>query len=278
MKPVCRWLVDRLSRILEPDEQQAIMGDFEELQVTDTQAVRDLLGLIIRRQAILWKDWRPWLALLGLVGLIGVLLTQISFELSETLGMHLWVSWHFGGHFGTGLTMTQETEVFACESLAVIAWSWVSGFVLGSLSHRTIWINAALFYLVWLSFGASRLIAFPLTFGGAVLPLTLETLFFLLPSISGIRQGLRRRALGTQYAILLATVVGILTALATWTGGWWQIALEIWSEGAWHASISWQQRLVPFAAVSWPAAYLLAIASLQRWRGKSHGVADRCCN
>jgi hypothetical protein len=56
-------LVEMLSRMLDSDERLALRGDLEESGETGLQAVWDVLGLVARQQAALWKDWRPWLAL-----------------------------------------------------------------------------------------------------------------------------------------------------------------------------------------------------------------------
>jgi hypothetical protein len=265
MRPVWRWLIGRLCRRLRPDERDAIMGDLAELGVTDKQAVREVVGFFLARQADSWKDWRPWLALGGLVVPLGVCLSQISLGLSETLSMHLGVYWHFGQHFGTGLTIIQETEALSCQALSVIAWSWVSGFGLASLSGRATYANAMPFYLIWF-FSAAALPLYPFTFGRTALPLILAILLFLLPSLSGMRYGLRLRTLSLGHAVLLAAVVAALTILTTWTAGWWQTALQILSEGTWHETVSWQDRILPFAVVSWPALYILAVASSRRRR------------
>jgi hypothetical protein len=265
MRPVWRWLIGQLCRMLRPDECDAIMGDLAELGATDKQAVRDVVGFFLARQADSWKDWRPWLALVGLVVPIGVFLSRISLELSETLSLHLWVYWHVGEHFGTGLTIIQETEAWSCQALSVIVWSWVSGHVLASLSGRTTYANATLFYSIWI-FSAAALPLYPFTLGSTALPLILGILLFLLPSLLGMRYGLRLRALSMGHAVLLAAAVAALTMLTTWTDGWWQTALQIWSEGTWHETVAWQDRILPFAVVSWPAAYLLAVASLPQRR------------
>jgi len=233
--------------------------------VTDKQAMRDVVGFFLARQADSWKDWRPWLALVGLVVPIGVFLSQISLELSETFSMHLWVYWHFGDHFGTGLTIIQEIEALSCQALSVIAWSWVSGLVLASLSGRTIYANATLFYSIWF-FSVAALPMYPFTFGRTALPLILGILLFLLPSLLGMRHGLRLRTLSMGHAVLLAAVVAALTILTTWTDGWWKTALQIWSEATWHETVARQDRILPFAVVSWPAAYLLAVASSRQRR------------
>jgi hypothetical protein len=61
------WLlVDFVAQVLEPEEREAVQGDLMEAGEGDWQALRDVLGLVVRRQAGLWKNWRPWLAAFGL--------------------------------------------------------------------------------------------------------------------------------------------------------------------------------------------------------------------
>src|ERR1017187_3279666 len=73
-----KWLIKKITRTLEPELQDAVVGDVAELKMHDRRAVCGLLGLVLRRQAPLWKTWQPWLALLGIVGPVGVLLSKIS--------------------------------------------------------------------------------------------------------------------------------------------------------------------------------------------------------
>lgn len=53
MMRICWWLVDRVSRILESSERDSVLGDLAEAEKTGGQALRDLLGLVVRRQAAL---------------------------------------------------------------------------------------------------------------------------------------------------------------------------------------------------------------------------------
>src|SRR5215217_5061905 len=78
MRRASWWSVDVLSRLLEADERDAVRGDLMESGASAGRALRDVLGLILRRQATLWMDWRPWLALLGVAAGIGVLLSIVS--------------------------------------------------------------------------------------------------------------------------------------------------------------------------------------------------------
>jgi hypothetical protein len=112
-------------------------------------AVYELLGLVLRRQAPLWKTWQPWLALLGILGPVGVLLSKISVGVVSDIWRRALVYWQYGVPYSSGLTEAQEFETLVCVSLAIICWSWVGGFVLGTLSGDTLYVNGTLFCLVW---------------------------------------------------------------------------------------------------------------------------------
>jgi hypothetical protein len=171
--------------------------------------------------------------------------------------------------FEDGLTVPQDIVAFVCQSLALIFYSWTGGFVLGSLSRRTIWVNAALFCFVSLfAGGALRDVAVLTIFRG--LPLVAEAVLFLLPLIWGVRKGLRLGTMGVRSTILLAATVATITALAMWTGDWWQAALMVWSRGAWHgnADVGQIRRLVSLAAVTWPIGYMVAAASFHNWKNR----------
>lgn len=49
MTRICSWLVEFLSRTLDPDERDAVRGDLAEAGETGGQTVRDLFGLVARR-------------------------------------------------------------------------------------------------------------------------------------------------------------------------------------------------------------------------------------
>lgn len=268
MTEISWWLVDAVSRILESDERDAVLGDFAESGVRGGKALRDLLGLVLRRQAALWKDWRPWVALFGVVGPVGVVLSRRAFGLSLRLAMYFLTYWRFGVRFEDGLTVPQDIVAFVCQSLALIFYSWTGGFVLGSLSRRTIWVNAALFCFVSLvAGGALRDVAVLTIFRG--LPLVAEAVLFLLPLIWGVREGLRLGTMRVRSTILLVATMATITMLATWTGGWWHAALVAWSQGVWQENAGGQiRRLVSLAVVTWPIGYMVAVASCHSWKSR----------
>jgi len=287
-----QWLINKITRTLEPELQDAVVGDVAELKMSDRRAICELVGLVVRRQAQPWKTWRPWLALVGIVGPVGVLLSRISAGVVTSFSIQAIAYWKYGVPYSSGLTEAQEIESLVCFSLAVICWSWVGGFALGTLSGDAFYVNGTLFCLVWfclcgplqMLIYSARLVlnalhlmphtALPHNLAQfiffAALPLMLETILFLLPTLAGIRQARSGRRLGMRGAILLAFAVATLTVLVTWIGGWRQIALEKWSEGKWNpGGPSWQERLVPLVVVSWPVVYLLAMLSVQHRADKS---------
>ncbi|MBZ5521927.1 MAG: hypothetical protein LAP21_06770 [Acidobacteriia bacterium] len=105
MNRLCWRLVNRASRLLEPNEQDAVQGDFVELELSGPQALGEVLGLLVRRQAAPWKDWRPWLALFGIAGLVGVRLGRIALKLSGVIAFHLETWWKYGTYYKHGMTL-----------------------------------------------------------------------------------------------------------------------------------------------------------------------------
>jgi sec-independent protein translocase protein TatC len=56
-------LIERVSRLLEPNEREAVLGDFAETGESAARALLDLAGLLIRRRSALWG--KPLLCSLG---------------------------------------------------------------------------------------------------------------------------------------------------------------------------------------------------------------------
>jgi hypothetical protein len=59
-------LLELTAQLLERSEREAVLGDLEEAGESAWRGLVNVLGLVIRRQTILWKSWRPWLAAFGL--------------------------------------------------------------------------------------------------------------------------------------------------------------------------------------------------------------------
>jgi hypothetical protein len=281
------WSLNVLARGLEPSERDAVLGDLTESGEGMVAGIRDLLGLIIRRQAALWTSWRPWLALFGISCLVGVPLSRIAFRLNVNIGQQFMAYQNYGVHYGTGLTAGQDLAFLLCLAGALLGWSWTCGFVLGCLSGRAAWFTWLVFYLVVLDSAWARFVLAgniilldprPLRLLMVAtlhtLPFSTAALLFLFPALLGAFMGVRPRALPVHLVYLLGSVIAILTILTMWTSGWYETAQEVWSGGAWHGD-SWPVRLLPFLLVSWPAAYMLATAYRQHTEGVNGGDSPR---
>jgi hypothetical protein len=293
------WLVDTVSRMLGPDEREAVRGDFAESGETSGQALRSVLGLVVRRQAALWKDWRPWLALVGLVAPLGVLLSLVCRREAHTSAIYLWLylnnwTWAYITNPGARLDLIHYSAGIFVTYVTLLCWSWASGFMLGSLSRRTIPVNGALFCLVVLfaklleapppgrndSNVDSNDAVFSLTFYSVMFPLILQAVLILLPAVWGMHQGRRLATLPPMLRTILWTfAIATITALAIRNWGW-----VLCSTGRFPACMEWAlwagyatqagrppSRHIPALplALIGPVGYMAATAVRRRWRGKT---------
>lgn len=266
MSRVRNFLFDRLSRLLESDAKDVVIGDLAELNLGSLRSARELCGLIVRQQVSLWSVWRPWLAVLGIVGVVGIRLNFLASSLTGMPWRNLSTYLKYGSRYESGLTAMEEIIVWLSLAVAVVLWSWTAGFACTSLSRKTAPITGTLLCIVWLcwsGFIVARTL-FVLPWFYVLLWLIPSTLFFL-PAVSGARRAFRAGDLSLQQAMVLLVVTVCLIALVTWTSGWPQAALERWSEGVMHGGgMPWYRRLLPYLLLSWPAAWIVASRRLER--------------
>jgi hypothetical protein len=256
--------VDLLSRVLEPAEREAVCGDFEESGESEAQALRDLLGLIARRQAALWTGWRPWLALLTVVIPLGITLSQVARQLAGSSAVYSWMyvnNWTMTYLTNTGFRgeLLHDALTILLEYLALLFWSWTVGFVVGSLSRGALWVNGALFSLLLLAelavirpggYGVNAA-AFAVEFYRVVWPLILRIGLVLIPSLLGMRYGARLAALSLPQIAGWATALVILAA-CTGIFGWRHFPAHL---------VPRLLLLIP----AWPVAYMIAATGWKRW-------------
>jgi hypothetical protein len=218
-------LVDLVSLLLPPDEREVVQGDLLEGGESVLQSLLAVMGLVIRREAALWKNWRPWLAAFGLSLPGSFVLMGFSLSVSHAYQQLI------GGPIlhATGVTVGPGFALFLCNVLLLAAWSWTGGFVVGSVSRRTIWVSAALSFAPCV-FCLERFRVESLS--------RLCLLLFLPVALWGAHKGLQVTRIKRSSAIALAIAVTALT-IPTWNSG-----------GAW----------IPNWALSWPAWFLVATA------------------
>jgi hypothetical protein len=204
-------LVEVAARLLERGEREAVLGDLLETGEGAWRGVLDVLGLVIRRQLLHWKNWQPWLATFGLALPCSLVLMGVSVSVSsmvERLIDHRIL-------VGSPQAIHEGLLQLLCPGLLLIGCSWACGFVMGSLSRRTLWVSiasscfACLFCLVrFREPSLSRLCLF----------------LFLLPAIWGVRQALRSIRINLALAIFLAIAITLMilppTGRSLWTLNW----------------------------------------------------------
>ena len=290
MTGVVWWLVERASALLDAEERDAVRGDLAELNVAAGRALREVVGLLVRRQLRLWTDWRPWLALAGLVIPLGMLLSLISRQWANTNSIYAWLyvdnwTWSYIETAGARHDLVQICGTFLLECVTLVCWACTLGFTLGSLSRRTIWVTGTLFGAVLFggTLGSStaglrnpgNAAVFSLMIYRDGFPTLVRTVLVLVPAVIGMRKGVRQATLPLPWALISAVAVVTLTALAapsvkvsvTW--GWWSTS----GEGPAIRQLaqlrdSWQLRLLPMLMV-WPVAYMVASATRRHWRRQS---------
>jgi hypothetical protein len=292
MTRTCWWLVDAVSQMIEPDERDAVRGDLAESGASASQALLDLLGLIVRRQAAWWTHWRPWLALAGLIVPLGMLLSITSRVTADENATYIWLyannwDWALLKNAAFWRELADSVTLVLARFLTLVCWSWTAGFVLGSISRRLTQVYGVLFcfMLVFAGlWGAPRYFAyllqhlhrplrpspdgpvFALAFYRAALPLIVQAILVAVPFLWGMRQGADVGRFPRLLRIVLWTAAsGTLTLLVIQEPGFIFFLRAYWIPRIWQG---WQVRLLQFV-VYWPVGYLIANAI---WR-RTHGGA-----
>jgi hypothetical protein len=185
----------------------------------------------------LWIDWRPWLALVGIVIPIGMLLSYTTRWFADGTSLEILRPGAYLGYPGWRRDPAAFVMVTVFGGALLGGWSWTSGFVLGSLSRRTLWVTATLFCLVVLlgTFGTTTTArvyhsdVFAKRIFGVVLPRIVRTFLVLFPAWLGMRRSLRPYQRPPLSIIAAAIAIATLTAAATKslegavTFGWYAI-------------------------------------------------------
>ena len=204
-------LVEVAARLLERSEREAVLGDLLETGESAWRGLLEVLGLVVRRQLLHWRSWQPWLAVFGLALPGSLLLMGISVSVSSMYERLVDPSIVVGSPHA----IHESFFELLCHGLLLIGCSWACGFVIGSLSRRTLWVSiASSFFPCLFCFvrfrepTLSRLCLF----------------LFLLPAIWGVRQALRLTRVNLALAIVLAIAITTVMIPANsrdlWTLNW----------------------------------------------------------
>ena len=218
-------LGDQVSQFMDPGEREAVRGDLAECGASGWHTFRQVLGLIARRQAGLWADWRPWLAVIAIVLPIGLMLSHATRWWADanavyiSLYLRLW-DWSYVGYPGWRRDLALLVWSAATTGIAIAGWSWTSGYLLASLSRRTVWVVTALFVVIlFLGTMGTATIArangdtFAGHFFAVVLPRLIRVGLVLLPILWGMHS--YRRASVSRVTISTGAVALIVLTLLT---------------------------------------------------------------
>ena len=199
-------LAEMATIFLTPMDRDAVLGDLAETSASGWSALGSVLGLVVRQQMELWRAWQPWVA--SSVAFAGsLLLLSVSFGLSVD-SRYL-------------LRAERGYSSVLCEALLMLSWAWTSGFVVGTLSGKTRWVNAILCAIPCLSC--------VLQFHDTSVVSRLCVLLFLLPGVVGAVRGLRRAHLSHRTALTLA--IAMTALMLVWDGMYmrnWFFFLPAW--------------------------------------------------
>jgi hypothetical protein len=271
------WLVDLASQALDPEEREAVRGDLSESGTNPGRALRDVLGLVIRRQAAQWTTWRGWLVLIAVV-FPGAMMLSL-FCLSEARGssIYAWMyvnNWTWG-YLAPGFRgdLAKYLVATLLEYAVLGCWAWTAGFVVGLVSRRTILINGPLFCLVLLlgelamppadRFGPNGAV-FLLPSYRIVFPLIVLSVVAILPSAWGMRHGATLTGIPRLLRAILWIVTFVAALYAVQMGMFW------WS----HTVPREPPKLPPILRYGafLPVAYVLT-GAIRKWCRSPPGVA-----
>lgn len=300
MNRICWWLADLLFRALEKSEREAVHGDLVEFGENGSEALRDVLSLVVRRQAAVWSDWRLWLTLVAVIFPVSLLLSIISREILVTGSVYSWLYFH---NWSSRLMESRGFWYVLGESMRAIFWkslnvaclSWSAGFLMGRYVRLRKPRLMGFLFCVMLLFGAlegaptylsflfrevHRVLPLPplppqqdpvaaLLLYRTILPLISLAMVVALPALWGMHEAQKGRTLqhAEKVVILVAAWVSLLVAVLLVPGVVFLIRLSAAMRPAgwfgWPSSVQFLFTLLA-AFTYWPLAYFLAIVVTRR--------------
>ena len=124
-------IVEVLALQLTPAEREAALGDLIETRTTAWCGIREISGLVARRQLQLLDNWRPWVAVSGLALPASFVLMGTSVSVSSTFQCVRWQ-----------VLAAHDVLEFLSIALLLASASWSAGFVVSSISPKTLWMSA----------------------------------------------------------------------------------------------------------------------------------------
>ena len=265
-----RRIIDKLCLLLDATEREVVYGDLAESGESGTLALRQVLGLVLRRLGSGLLNWRPWLIIIALSIPLGILVSLQSRRVADGSAIYLWLytknwDWAIIQNSGFWTELSQSAQSVLLSYLALACWSWTIGFVVASFSRRTLWFNGAVLFMAVLQRArdfSNNAAVFQDALYRQVFPVCLFVVLVGLPLLRGMVQGCRmgRFPRTAQVLLQIAALAGI-GALVSSDLLWWQ--LRVWYIRPLH--LPRLPSLMPMAVLT-PLAYLLSTSLIRHRR------------
>lgn len=153
MTGILSALVHALLNGLTTHERDAVLGDMLELQMPVSRALREVAGLLVRRQAALLVTLRGSLTLAAVVVPLAVLIGLLSRFYAEggAISAFLYIDNWSPAILDSPGGRKDLVDVVLAQFVGLgtlCVWSWLMGFMIGSLSRATAWVNGSAFAFV----------------------------------------------------------------------------------------------------------------------------------
>ncbi|WP_031497842.1 hypothetical protein [Bryobacter aggregatus] len=119
------------AQCLDPEERDAVQGDLAEAGTPASVALREVLGLVLRRM-----EWQAWLASFALALPCSLLLMGYSLSVSRTFQQSFF-------HL-TGWVLSPALWLLLCNALLLGGWAWATAFSMSAGTRRTAFLIALL--------------------------------------------------------------------------------------------------------------------------------------
>ena len=156
IRNLMREAVDRLTRLasllLDPSDQQAVIGDLAESSIAGLPALRDVLGFVVRRRIEDLIDRQLWLTIVLFAVPVGVLLSLAGKDSADGSAIYFWFytdnSWDLELMRNPGFWREFAASALnvAPHFVALASWSWTAGFFIGLNTQRRLWPAGAMFF------------------------------------------------------------------------------------------------------------------------------------
>jgi len=261
--------VDAMSAALDGDERAAARGDLTESTMPARRAVREMLGLVLRRQFAAWAHIGPWLALLTVALPSGIGIARLGQFWADGSAAYLWMYATGAGPqslrhtvwgISTADTGTALVLWLCLNAITMAGWSWVSGAAARSMAGgATLRVAPAFLAVLVLGTagtvsvgGFSRSAPTETLAYGAVVPVVLRVCVVALPLLAGLTYGGGLRLRRTRVVMVVAVGLLALRGLPS---------LEVALQSGWTSALvergHWATRLGLAAITMWPPVYLL---------------------